>query len=144
MNYFCCVRKRNTIILSKYRINRLSYHECIFNWLLIYWSGQVRSGQSGLTCTFRASCCCARLSRAQVPVSLFGTRKKKGGGGSSGGTTCTGGYKGVQEVRPESVAGGGWFEVLWNLECPVGLSQKQTCAHFNDGNLAQFGRSAEK
>ena len=26
---------------------------------------------------------------------------------------------------PESVAGGGWFEVLWNLECPVGLSQRK-------------------
>ena len=44
----------------------------------------------------------------------------------------------------ESVAGGGWFEVLWNLECPVGLSQKEICAHFNEGNLAQFRRSAEK
>ena len=32
---------------------------------------------------------------------------------------CTGGYKRVQAVRPVSVAGGGWFEVLWNLECPV-------------------------
>ena len=50
----------------------------------------------------------------------------------------------MQAVRPESVAGGGWFEVLWNLECPVGLSQKRICAHFNEGNLAQFGRSAEK
>ena len=29
-----------------------------------------------LTCTFRASCCSARLSRAQVPVFV-----KKGGGG---------------------------------------------------------------
>ena len=47
-------------------------------------------------------------------------------------------------TRPESVAGGGWFEVLWNLECPVGLSQKERCAHFKEGNLAQFGQSAEK
>ena len=34
-------------------------------------SGQVRSGQvrsECLTCTFRASCCSARLSRAQVPA----------------------------------------------------------------------------
>ena len=33
--------------------------------------GDVRSGQvrsECLTCTFRASCCSARLSRAQVPV----------------------------------------------------------------------------
>ena len=37
-----------------------------------------------------------------------GQGKKKGGGG---GVTCTGGYKGVQAVQPESVAGRG-FEVL--------------------------------
>ena len=60
------------------------------------------------------------------------------------GGTCTGGYKGVRAVRLESVAGGGWFEVLWNLECPVGLSQSEICAHFNKGNLVQYGRSAEK
>ena len=60
------------------------------------------------------------------------------------GTTCTSGYKGVQAVRPESVAGGGCFEVLWNLECPVGLSQKKKCAHFNEGHLAQFGLWVEK
>ena len=33
--------------------------------------------------------------------------------------------------------------VLWNLKCPVGLSQREICAHFNEGNLAQFRRSAE-
>ena len=32
------------------------------------------------------------------------------GGGNKGGTACTDGYKGVRAVRPESVAGGGWFE----------------------------------
>ena len=38
----------------------------------------------------------------------------------------------------------GCFDVLWNLECPVGLSQKREIgAHFNEGSLAQFGRSAE-
>ena len=63
-----------------------------------------------LTCTFRASCCSARLSRTQVPV-------------------CTGGYKGVRAVRPEWVAGGWWFEVLWNLECPVRLSQREIIMH---------------
>ena len=47
---------------------------------------------------------------------------------------------GVRAVRPES----GWFEVLWYLECPVGLSTREICAHFNEGNLAQFRRSAEK
>ena len=34
--------------------------------------------------------------------------------------------------------------MLWNLECPVGLSQKGICAHFSEGNLGQFGRSAKK
>ena len=75
-----------------------------------------------LTCTFRTSCCSACLERVQ------GVR----------GTACIGGYKGVRAVRPEVVAGGGWFEVLWNLECPVGLSQREICAHFNEGNLTQL------
>ena len=69
-------------------------------------SGQVRS--ECLTCTFRASCCSARLSRAQVPAfagSSVRDRGKKGEG--IRGTACTGGYKGVRAVRPESVAGGG-------------------------------------
>ena len=81
------------------------------------------------------------------PVPLSGTGKEmeegvKGGGG--GGTACTGGYKWVRAVWPESVAGGWWFEVLWNLECPVGLSQRKMCVHFNEGNLAQFGRGPPK
>ena len=77
--------------------------------------GQVRS--ECLTCTFRASCCSTRLSWAQVPAvvgSSVRDRKKRqervrGGGGE---TACTGGYKGVRAVQPESVAGGGWFEVF--------------------------------
>ena len=77
-----------------------------------------------------------------MPVPLSGTGNKKGEGVR--GTACTGGYKGVRAVRPESVADGGWFEVLWNLECPVGLSEREICAHFNEGNLAQFRRSAKK
>ena len=71
-------------------------------------SGQVRS--ECLTCTFRASCCWAHLSRAQVPAfpgSSVQDRKKKRGEGVRG-NTCTGGYKGVRAVRPESVAGRGW------------------------------------
>ena len=36
------------------------------------------------------------------------------------------------------------FRVLWNLECPVGLSQKGIYAHFNEGSLAQFRRSAKQ
>ena len=34
--------------------------------------------------------------------------------------------------------------MLSNLECPVGLSQREICVHFNEENLAQFRRSAEK
>ena len=34
--------------------------------------------------------------------------------------------------------------MLCNLQCPVGLNQREICAHFNEGNLAQFGRSAKK
>ena len=52
--------------------------------------------------------------------------------------------KGVRAVRPESVAGRVWFEVLWNVEFPIELSQREIYAHFNEGHLAQFGRSAEK
>ena len=51
-----------------------------------------------------------RYRPSSVPLS--GTGKKKKGEGVSG--TC--GYKGVRAVRPESVAGGRWFEVLWNLD----------------------------
>ena len=55
-------------------------------------------------CTFRASCCSARVSRAQIPVPLSGTGKK--GEGVMGG----GGGGGRLHWRvPESVAGGGWF-----------------------------------
>ena len=113
-------------------------------------SGQVRSVRSEcLTCTFNASCRSTSLSQAQVPAfagSSVRDRKKKGGGEGvrGGGTACTGGYKGVRAVRPEWVAGEGWFEVLWNLECLVGFSQRDICAHFNERNLTQFGRSAEK
>ena len=34
--------------------------------------------------------------------------------------------------------------MLCNLECPVGLSQREICVHFNEGNLVQFGWSVEK
>ena len=34
--------------------------------------------------------------------------------------------------------------MIWNLECPVGLSQKRNVRISNEGNLAQFGRSAER
>ena len=83
-----------------------------------------------------------RYRASSVPLS--GTGKKGAGVRGGGGGAFNGGYKGIRAVRPESVAGGGWFEVLWNWEYHVGLSQKEICAHFNEGNLAQFGRSAEK
>ena len=81
---------------------------------MFWFENQVRS--ECLTYTFRASCCSACLSRAQVLTfagSSVPDRKKKrggdgGGGGGGGGNACTGWYKGVQ-------AGGGWFEVLWNV-----------------------------
>ena len=47
-------------------------------------------------------------------------------------------------MGPSALAG--TREVLWNLECPVELSLKRfkvMCA-FNEENLAQFGRTAEK
>ena len=50
------------------------------------------------------------MSRPQV-LSGTGSKKKKGGGG---GTDCTGRYKGVRTVRPESVAGGG---ITISLNC---------------------------
>ena len=34
--------------------------------------------------------------------------------------------------------------MIWNLESPVGLSQKRICANFHEGILAQFGRSGIK
>ena len=82
----------------------LLIRQCPPNHLVM--SGHVRS--EDLTCTFRASCCSARLSRAQV--------QNKGGGGEWV-------YRIVQAVR-------GWFEVLWNLERPVGLSQKRNICGF--------------
>ena len=56
--------------------------------------------------------------------------QEKKWGMSKGGLPALAGNKGVQAVRLESVAGGGWFEVLWNLECPVGLSQKRNMCAF--------------
>ena len=89
----------------------------------------------------------ARLSQAQVPSLcqfLCQGQEKKRGGGSKGRTACTGGFKVIQAVRLELVAGGGCFEVLWNLECPVVLSQKRICVYFNEGNSPQFRQFTEK
>ena len=60
------------------------------------------------------------------------------------GTGLTGGYKGVQAVRPESVAGGGCFEVLWNLECPVGLNQKRNMCAFQCRKLGAIWTVRQK
>ena len=76
---------------------------------------QVRSGQ-------------VRVFNVHIQSKLSGTGGKVGQGVR--GSACTGGYKGVRAVRPESVTGGGWFEVLWNLELPVGLSQKRNMCVF--------------
>ena len=74
-------------------------------------------------CTFRAGCCGARLSRAQVPAftgSSVQDRTKKEGGGSNGGQPALAGTREYEQSQPESVAGRRWFEVLWNLKCPIG------------------------
>ena len=63
----------------------------------------------------------------RVSQFLFPGQEKKGGGWSKG--------------RPPVLAD---TRVLWNLECPIQLSQREICAHFNEGNWARFGQSAEK
>ena len=95
----------------------------LYGLFLMIRSGQVRL--ESLTCTFRASYCSARLSRAQVSAftsSSVRDRKKMGGGNEGGGGTRS----------PTRVS----VKVIWNLECPVGLNQKRICA--------QFGRSAKR
>ena len=77
--------------------------------------GQVRSGQS-----------VSRAHSAVVAHACHGHRYRPSPVPLSG----AGGYNGVRAVRLESVAGGGWFEGLWNLECPVGLSQKKNMCTF--------------
>ena len=57
----------------------------------------------------------------------------KKGGGSKGGPPA---LAGTREYEQSDRNG--------NLEYTVGLSQREMCVHFNEGNLAQFRRSAEK
>ena len=64
----------------EYRINHYSDEKKIYSW------------SECLTCTIRASCCSARLSRAQVPT-FAGSSVRDGEK-----TACTGGYKGMQAV----------------------------------------------
>ena len=83
-----------------------------------------------LTCTFRTSCCSARLSRAQV-LAFAGSS----GEGMRGnrlhwqvlGSICS----------PTGV--GNRRRILWNYR----IKPKQICAHFSEENWAQFGRSVE-
>ena len=94
--------------LSRYLRNRLQAPcrptntrrnvTCSRAWACIaFLSSQVRSD-----CTFRPSCCSARLSRARVPAfagcSVLDREKKGGLRGGGGTTACTGGYKGVRAV----------------------------------------------
>ena len=55
-------------------------------------------------------------------------------------------YKGVRAVQPESVAGRRCFEVLRNLECPVGLIEnRNTCAFISTKEIwHNLDSSAEK
>ena len=73
-----------------------------------------------LTCTFRTSCCSARLSRAP----LSGTGKENvcvwGGGGGPLALAGKREYKKSDRDRY-----GSRRRVLWNLECPVGLRERE-------------------
>ena len=65
-----------------------SFDLLVFNFVV-----HTRSGQC-LTCTFRASCCNARLSRAQVQgFAGSSAQDRKTGREGVRGTACTGGYK---------------------------------------------------
>ena len=99
-------------------------------------TGQVSS--KNLTCTFRASCCSARLSRAQVSAlvdSSVRDRKQKGEWTRGGG----GEVPAVQGSTSSPTGVGSRRKVLWNLECPVGLSQKEY-VHIS---LKEIGRNLD-
>ena len=87
-------------------------------------SGQVRSGHS----VYRAHSVQAVVAHAchgyqPSPVPVWDRKKK--GVGSKGGPPALAGTKEYEQSDRESIASGGCFEVLWNLECPVGLRQKR-------------------
>ena len=74
-----------------------------------------------LRCTFRASCCNTRLSRAQVlAITGFSVQDKKKRREGVRGDHLHWRLQGSTSSPIGSVAGGGCFEVLWNLELPVG------------------------
>ena len=85
-----------------------------------------------LTCTFRGSCCSARLSRAQVPAFAGSFVRDRVGGG--GGRDRLHWWVQESTSKPTAVASRR-REGVCNLECPVGLSQREICAHFSEGNL---------
>ena len=76
-------------------------------------SVRLRSGQVSsewLTCTFRASCCSARLTRAQVPAfaGSFVRAGEKRGEGSKGGPpalACTRAYEQSDRNRKQAEGG---------------------------------------
>ena len=64
---------------------------------------------------------------------------------NKGGTACPGGYKGVRAVRPESVAGGGWFWGVMEFGMSRRIKPKEKYVSISrKENLAQFGRCVEK
>ena len=65
-------------------------------------------------------------------------------GGGLGGGGWGGGGRLNWRVQESASSPTGVGSRRRNLECPVGLSQREICAHFNEGNLALFRRSAEK
>ena len=100
----------------------------------------------------------ACLSRAQVPACVGSSvreRGKKRGRDKRIGTACTGGYKGVQAVRPRSVAGVGcsmMSKCLQSVKNGCNSFQSVSCVivmglatttQFNQLSTAYFGLCAQ-
>ena len=106
-------------------------------------SGQVRSGQSVL---------CAHSEQTVVAHACHGYRywpsrvSLSGRGGKKGGEGVRGDCLHWWVQGSTSSPTWGWFEVLWNLECPVGLSQNRNmCAFISMKEIwCTFRWSAEK
>ena len=119
--------------------------------LLLPWTTlpvQARSGQVRVfNCTFRSSCCSARLSCAHV-LAFFAESsvwdRKKGGReyGCGDRLQCW-----VHGNMSSPTGIGSRQSVIWGV-MEFGMSHrikpKEKGAHFNEGNLVQFGRSIEK
>ena len=93
--------------------------------------GEVRWGQlrsECLTCTFKARCCSARLSRAQVPAFVGSSvRDRKKLGGTKRGTACTGGYNGVQAVVAD-----GWCFMEFGMSHRIKQKEKYVRISMNE------------